>query len=124
LQPCTTVVWDCEISSSHGSEYDVQSRLLGYTANILAYNDCRPTFQRCVLPPSSGIVVGDCLTVEGFWLHHIHTLAYVTIAITACNLLLGKKKKKIWTVMLLWQLDLLFPVGLKDLKALLAISFP
>jgi hypothetical protein len=28
----------------------VQSCLLGYTA---VENDCRPTFQRCVLPPSS-----------------------------------------------------------------------
>jgi hypothetical protein len=24
--------WNCEISSSHGGEYDVQSCLLGYTA--------------------------------------------------------------------------------------------
>jgi hypothetical protein len=41
----------CEISSSHGSEYDVQNCLLGCTS---VYNNCRPTFQRCVLPPSSG----------------------------------------------------------------------
>jgi hypothetical protein len=33
----------CEISSSHGGEYDVQSCLLGY---IAVKNDCRPTFQR------------------------------------------------------------------------------
>jgi hypothetical protein len=32
--------------------YLVQSCLLGYTAVL---NDCRPTFQRCVLPPSSGM---------------------------------------------------------------------
>jgi hypothetical protein len=41
----------CEISSSHGGEYDVQNCLLGCTA---AYNNCRPTFQRCVLPPDDG----------------------------------------------------------------------
>jgi hypothetical protein len=37
----------CEISSSHGSEYEVQNCLLGCTA---------VTFQRCVLPPSSGMM--------------------------------------------------------------------
>jgi hypothetical protein len=42
----------CEISSSHGGEYDVQCCLLGCTAVL---NDCRPTFQRYVLPPSSGM---------------------------------------------------------------------
>jgi hypothetical protein len=41
-----------EISSTHGGEYDVQNCLLGCTA---VYNDCRPTLQRCVLPPSSGM---------------------------------------------------------------------
>jgi hypothetical protein len=35
------IVTTCEISSSHGGEYDVQSCLLGYTA---------------VLPPSSGMM--------------------------------------------------------------------
>jgi hypothetical protein len=41
----------CEISSSHGGEYEVQICLLGCTAML---NNCRLTFQRCVLPPSSG----------------------------------------------------------------------
>jgi hypothetical protein len=41
----------CEISSSHGGEYEAQN-LLGCTAVFLI--ECRPTFQRCVLPPSSG----------------------------------------------------------------------
>jgi hypothetical protein len=39
-----------EISSSHGGEYEVQNCLLGCTA---VENNCRPTFQRYVLPPSS-----------------------------------------------------------------------
>jgi hypothetical protein len=42
---------ECEISSSHGGEYEAQN-LLGYTAVFLI--ECRPTFQRYVLPPSSG----------------------------------------------------------------------
>jgi hypothetical protein len=41
----------CEISSSHGGEYEAQN-LLGCTAVFLI--ECRPTFQRYVLPPSSG----------------------------------------------------------------------
>jgi hypothetical protein len=40
----------CEISSSHGGEYKVQNCLLGCTA---VWNNCRPTFQRFVLPPLS-----------------------------------------------------------------------
>jgi hypothetical protein len=39
----------CESSSSHGGEYKVQICLLGCTA---MQNNCRPTFQRYVLPPS------------------------------------------------------------------------
>jgi hypothetical protein len=41
----------CELSSSHGGGYEAQN-LLGYTAMFLI--GCRPTFQRCVQPPSSG----------------------------------------------------------------------
>jgi hypothetical protein len=41
----------CEISSSHCDEYEAQS-LLGCTAVFLI--GCQPTFQRSVLPPSSG----------------------------------------------------------------------
>jgi hypothetical protein len=41
----------CEITSSHVGEYEAQN-LLGCTAMFLT--ECRPTFQRCVLPPSSG----------------------------------------------------------------------
>jgi hypothetical protein len=41
----------CEISSSHGGEYEAQY-LLGCTAVLLIR--CRPMFQRCMLPPSSG----------------------------------------------------------------------
>jgi hypothetical protein len=41
----------CEISSSHSGEYEAQN-LLGCTAVLLI--GCRPTFQWCVLPPSSG----------------------------------------------------------------------
>jgi hypothetical protein len=46
-----------EISSSHGGEYEDQN-LLGCTAVFLI--ECLPTFQRYVLPPSSGrLVDGD-----------------------------------------------------------------
>jgi hypothetical protein len=41
----------CEISSSHGGEYEAEI-ILGCTAVFLI--GCRPTFQRSVLPPSSG----------------------------------------------------------------------
>jgi hypothetical protein len=41
----------CEISSSHGGEYEAQN-LLGCTAVFLI--EYRPTFQKYVLPPSSG----------------------------------------------------------------------
>jgi hypothetical protein len=41
----------CKISGSHSSIYEVQS-LLGCTAVFLI--GWRPTYQRCVLPPSSG----------------------------------------------------------------------
>jgi hypothetical protein len=44
---------DCEISNSHGGEYEAQN-LLGCTAVFLI--DCRPTFQRCVLLPLSGLI--------------------------------------------------------------------
>jgi hypothetical protein len=40
-----------EISSCHGGEYEAQN-LLGCTAVFLI--ECRPAFQRYVLPPSSG----------------------------------------------------------------------
>jgi hypothetical protein len=40
----------CDISSSHGGEYETQN-LLGSTAMFLI--GCRPTFQMCVLRPSS-----------------------------------------------------------------------
>jgi hypothetical protein len=46
----------CEISSSHGGEYEVQNCLLGCTA---VYNNCRPTFLRYVLPPSTGMISKD-----------------------------------------------------------------
>jgi hypothetical protein len=41
----------CEISGSQGGEYEAQN-ILGCTAVFLI--GCRPTFQRCVLLPSSG----------------------------------------------------------------------
>jgi hypothetical protein len=44
-------VQECEISSSHGGEYEAQNPL-GCTAVLLI--EFRPTFQRYVLPPSSG----------------------------------------------------------------------
>jgi hypothetical protein len=44
----------CEISSSHDGEYEAEN-LLGCTAVFLT--ECRPTFQRYVLPPSSGRLV-------------------------------------------------------------------
>jgi hypothetical protein len=40
----------CEISSSHSAKYEAQN-LLGCTAMFLI--ECRPMFQRYVLPPSS-----------------------------------------------------------------------
>jgi hypothetical protein len=43
-----------EISSSHGGEYEAQN-LLGCTAVFLI--ECRPTFQRYALPPSSLIAL-------------------------------------------------------------------
>jgi hypothetical protein len=46
----------CEISSSHGGEYEAQN-LLGSTAVFLI--ECRRTFQSYVLPPSSGHRPGD-----------------------------------------------------------------
>jgi hypothetical protein len=46
-----TINFSCEISSSHGGEYEAQNPL-GCTAVFLI--ECRPTFQRYVLPPSSG----------------------------------------------------------------------
>jgi hypothetical protein len=45
-----------EISSSQGGEYEVQNCLLGCTA---VYSNRRPTFQRYVLPPSSGMRIRD-----------------------------------------------------------------
>jgi hypothetical protein len=57
----------CKISSSHGGEYDVQNCLLGCTA---LSNDCRPTFQRCVLSPSSGMCI------------HL-TLSYFTLTLSS-----------------------------------------
>jgi hypothetical protein len=41
----------CEISTSHGGEFEAQN-LLGCTA--VFSTECRPTFRRCVPPPSSG----------------------------------------------------------------------
>jgi hypothetical protein len=38
----------CEISRSHGGEYEAQN-LLGCSAVFLI--ECRPTFERYVLPP-------------------------------------------------------------------------
>jgi hypothetical protein len=43
-----TFITLCEISTSHGGEYEAQN-LLGCTAVFLI--ECRQTFQRCVLPP-------------------------------------------------------------------------
>jgi hypothetical protein len=51
----------CEISSSHSGEYEVQNCLLGCTA---VKNNCRPLFQRYVLPPSSGIMMEAAHTSE------------------------------------------------------------
>jgi hypothetical protein len=42
------------------------------------------------------------------------------MATIACNLLWDEND--MWAVMLLWQPELLFTVGLKDLKALLALG--
>jgi hypothetical protein len=60
----------CEISSSHGGEYEAQN-LLGCTSVFLI--EYRLTFQRYVLPPSSGrllccvlCVVLSC-TVRGLY---------------------------------------------------------
>jgi hypothetical protein len=47
---CTNL-HECDISSSHGKEYEAQN-LLGCIAVFLT--ECRLTFQRYVLPPSSG----------------------------------------------------------------------
>jgi hypothetical protein len=62
-------------------------------------------------------MVWDCLIVGLFWLYHTQSLANVSMATIACNLLYSKN---ILAVMLLWQPELLFTVGLKDLKTLLA----
>jgi hypothetical protein len=44
----------CEISGSHGGEYEVRS-LVGCTAVFSI--GCRPTLQRCVLPPIENTAV-------------------------------------------------------------------
>jgi hypothetical protein len=48
-----------EISSYHSGEYEAQN-LLGCTAVFLI--ECRPTFQRCVLPSPSGQSSLKCLS--------------------------------------------------------------
>jgi hypothetical protein len=53
-----------ETSSSHSGEYESQN-LLGCTAMFLI--GCRPTFQMCVLPPSSGWWVS--LAPKDHWLY-------------------------------------------------------
>jgi hypothetical protein len=50
LSPWNQRTYYCEISSSHGGEYEAQN-LLGCTAVLLI--EFRPTFQRYMLPPSS-----------------------------------------------------------------------
>jgi hypothetical protein len=81
----------------------------------------RHDFQPCTA------MVWDCFFLCYYWdylilwlflLHHIQSLANVTMATTACNLLYGEND--MWVLMLLWQPELLFAVGLKDVKALLA----
>jgi hypothetical protein len=49
-QDAMDIIQVCEISSSHSGEYEAQN-ILGCTAVFLI--ECRPTFRRCVLPPSS-----------------------------------------------------------------------
>jgi hypothetical protein len=49
-------------------------------------------------------VVCDCLTVGLLWLHHIQSLAKVTMATIACNLLWGENDIK--AGMLPWQPEL------------------
>jgi hypothetical protein len=44
----------CEISRSHGGEYEAQNLLRCTTVLLIG---CRPTFQRCMLPPSSLIAL-------------------------------------------------------------------
>jgi hypothetical protein len=63
-------------------------------------------------------VVWDCLIIGLFWLHHIQSLANVIMETIACNLLLDENN--ICAVMLLCQPELLFTVGLRDLKTFLA----
>jgi hypothetical protein len=54
----------CEISSSHGGEYDVQT-------------DCRPTFQRCVLPPSSGMMMMEAVRTSETSADNYFTRQYI-----------------------------------------------
>jgi hypothetical protein len=57
-----------------------------------------------------------------FWLHCIQYLANVIMATTACKLLQGEND--IWPVMLAWQPELLFTVGLKDHKGISGCLVP
>jgi hypothetical protein len=56
-------------------------------------------------------MVWDCLIIGVFRLHHIQSLANVTMATTARNLL--QSENDIWTVMLPWQPELLITVMAK-----------
>jgi hypothetical protein len=51
VRKCIKRSFISEISSCHGGEYEVQN-IMGCTAVFLI--ECRPAFQRYVLPPSSG----------------------------------------------------------------------
>jgi hypothetical protein len=85
----------------------------------------RHDFQPCT---ANGLGLFNCwiiiiiiiinISLLGFLIHHIQSLANVAMTTIACNLLKGEND--IWAVMLLSQPELLFTVGLEDLKALLA----
>jgi hypothetical protein len=59
-----------------------------------------------------GLLLLGCFDCLDILVHHIQSLSNVTVATIACN--------DIWPVMLLWQPELLFTVGLKYLTALVA----
>jgi hypothetical protein len=61
-------------------------------------------------------MVWDCLIVGLLWLHHIQSLANVTMATKSCNLLYGKND--IRAVMLPWQPEM----GKHILRVLLALG--
>jgi hypothetical protein len=81
----------------------------------MIFNRAQPVVWDCLIV---GLLLLGLFNCWDILVHHIQSLTNVAVATIACNLLQGKND--IWAVTLLWHPDLLFTVGLKDQKALLA----